>query len=170
MIRLAREAEFPTVSALTVAAYATAYAIESDSRYLVELGQVAERAKTQQVWVALDEGNGAVLGTVSTPLPGQHLSPYAGERDMDFRMLATGVAARGLGVGRALVARCEQVARDRGATRLVLHTGEEMDLAIALYERLGFDRLRDIENNFPYPPGVWFAVRVYGKELSRCDG
>lgn len=164
-IRLVRDEEISAVADLTVSAYVGAYELESEHDYIAELGRVDERAKTQQVWVAVDTESGLLLGTVTTPRPGKQLSSFAQSTDLDFRMLAVSGEARGRGVGKALVAHCESLARDRGASRLVLHTGEGMDLAIALYERLGFERLLDVERNFPYPPGVWYPVRVYSKTL-----
>jgi putative acetyltransferase len=49
-------------------------------------------------------------------------------------------AARGRGVARALLARLEAEARDRGAKRLTLETGDAQHAAIRLYERSGFTR------------------------------
>ncbi len=162
-IRLIREDEIAAVSELTVEAYTSAY--EINGRYRDELGRVADRVHTQQVWVAIDASSDELLGTVTTPLPGQSLSDFARPGDMDFRLLATAPAARGRGVGRALVEHCAALGSARGATRLVLHTGEDMDLAVGLYERMGFSRLVEIEQDFPYPPGVWYPVRVYAKPL-----
>ena len=48
--------------------------------------------------------------------------------------------ARGRGVGRAILARLEAEARDRGATRLVLETGDAQQAATRLYERAGLVR------------------------------
>ena len=159
-IRLIREHETKAVSELTVEAYAAAYRLHN--AYRDELGRVAERVETQQVWVAVDREDGALLGTVTTPLPGRRLSDFAGAEDLDFRMLAVFPRGRGRGIGRALVAHCAGLARDRGASRLVLHTGDDMRPAIALYERMGFERLTEIERDFPFPPGVRYPVRVYG--------
>lgn len=162
-IRPIRESEIAAVSELTVEAYTSSY--EINGNYLNELGQVAERVRTQQVWVAVDAETSELLGTVSTPFPGERLSDFALPSDMDFRLLATAPAARGRGVGRALVEHCAGLAKSRGASRLVLHTGAEMGLAVRLYEGMGFERLAEVEENFPYPPGVWYAVRVYGRAL-----
>ncbi|MBN9612114.1 MAG: GNAT family N-acetyltransferase [Actinobacteria bacterium] len=164
-IRLIRPEEIEVVSELLVDAYASAYS-DLHENYRRELANVAPRIDTQEVWVAIDTVTGLVLGTVGTPLPGQRLSDFAGPLDLDFRMLAVSQQARGRGVGRALVEHCAALAKDRGASRLVLHTGDDMDLAVAFYERMGFERLTEIERDFPYPPGVWYPVRVYGMELA----
>ncbi len=165
VIRSIREDEIERVARLTVDAYTASYDLDLSGDYIVELGQVAERVREQQVWVAVEPESGELLGTVTTPLPGERLSAFAGAGDMDFRMLATTKAARGRGIGRALVRHCAELARQRGAERLVLHTGADMDLAVALYERMGFDRLTEVEQDFPYPPGVWYPVRVYAMRL-----
>jgi putative acetyltransferase len=46
--------------------------------------------------------------------------------------------AEGQGVGTALVAACEQWAREQGYTVLMLSTGAANTRAIGLYHRLGF--------------------------------
>lgn len=163
VIRLIREDEIEAVAALTVEAYTSAY--EINERYREELGRVAGRVSTQQVWGAFDAQTAEILGTVTTPLPGERLSDFAQAEDMDFRLLATAPAARGRGIGRALVEHCAEQARARRASRLVLHTGEYMSLAVGLYESMGFERLTAVEEDFPYQPGVWFPVRVYAMDL-----
>jgi GNAT superfamily N-acetyltransferase len=78
-----------------------------------------------------------------------HLFPpasdaYAGlaapPRWPELRLLAAAPAARGLGVGRALVEACAARARAAGAAALGLHTSRSMVAARALYARLGFVR------------------------------
>jgi ribosomal protein S18 acetylase RimI-like enzyme len=51
-------------------------------------------------------------------------------------------AARGRGVGEALVTRCIEVARERGAAIVELQSARSREAANRLYARLGFD-LRD---------------------------
>ncbi len=50
-------------------------------------------------------------------------------------------AARGRGVGTALLAALESRARLHGATRFVLETGQRQREAVALYERAGYRRV-----------------------------
>lgn len=164
-IRRIRDDEIDAISALTVESYTSTYEIERDSSYYVQLGQVAERASKHQVWVAVASESDELLGTVTTPEPGEFLGLYAEPTDMDFRLLATAPAARGRGIGRALVEHCAGLARERGASRLVLHTSDDMNLAISLYERMGFSRLTKAEDNFVFPPNVHYPVRVYGLAL-----
>lgn len=69
-------------------------------------------------------------------------------------------AARGSGVGRAILAALEDEARRLGMTRLVLETGVYQLEAMALYERAGFARIE--------PFGEYVGSRVsvcMGKQL-----
>ena len=50
-------------------------------------------------------------------------------------------AARGLGVGRALIQHCLEAARAAGYARVYLETTQELTQAIPLYEKLGFTYL-----------------------------
>ena len=62
--------------------------------------------------------------------------------DADVAMimaLVVAEGARGLGVGRALVERSEAIARERGASRLLVTTHLRRADAHAFYERLGFE-------------------------------
>lgn len=69
-----------------------------------------------------------------------------GERDAaGFRLLAVGPEARGLGVGRALVLHCIELARAEGKAQVVIHSTEAMKVARGMYERLGFERSPDLD-------------------------
>lgn len=48
---------------------------------------------------------------------------------------------RGSGVARVLLAAAEQAARELGAARVILHTGDRQPEAIRLYEREGYTRI-----------------------------
>jgi len=59
--------------------------------------------------------------------------------------LAVLPAARGLGIGGALIEECLRRARESGATTLALHTTEWMTVARAMYERMGFLRAPEFD-------------------------
>ena len=65
-------------------------------------------------------------------------------------------AARGRGLGKRLAAACVQRACSCGAPVLALHTTPIMRIALPMYLRMGFERLRDA------PPihGVPYAIYV----------
>ena len=54
--------------------------------------------------------------------------------------LFVSVAARGTGAADALIERCRQACRDRGATRLTWQTAKDNSRAQAVYERVGGTR------------------------------
>ena len=58
-----------------------------------------------------------------------------------LRLLAVASSARGMGVGTALVEECVRRARAMGATVLGLHTSRSMQVAVGMYERMGFVRV-----------------------------
>ncbi|QGZ94744.1 GNAT family N-acetyltransferase [Terricaulis silvestris] len=69
--------------------------------------------------------------------------------------------ARGLGVGGAILARIEDLARQEGLSQIVLETGSNFDAAKRVYERGGFQPCEPVLN---YPPSAWTAF--YAKPLS----
>lgn len=58
--------------------------------------------------------------------------------DLEVKRVVVAAKQRGLGVGRLLMARLEVAARDAGASRLILHTGNRQPEAVAMYEGLGY--------------------------------
>lgn len=68
--------------------------------------------------------------------------------------------ARGLGVGGAILAHIERLARDEGFTQLVLETGSNFDAARRVYERSAFVASDPV---LDYAPSPWTAF--YAKEL-----
>nr|WP_245190308.1 GNAT family N-acetyltransferase [Leucobacter exalbidus] len=152
------------VGALARTAYDESYpGLPAD--YLAEIEAVAERARTAQVWVAEDDATGAILGTVTLPEPGQVLSAVARDGEIDVRLLAVVGIARGRGVGGLLMRLAIDTARERGASRLVLNTSTEMPGARRLYERMGFHRLFEREEDIVREDGSAFTLLAYGFEL-----
>jgi putative acetyltransferase len=69
--------------------------------------------------------------------------------------------ARGRGIGEAILAHIEALARQEGNTRIVLETGSNFDAAKRVYARGGF---QTCERVLDYPPSPWTAF--YAKNLS----
>lgn len=61
-------------------------------------------------------------------------------------------AARGRGIAQAILARLEDEARAKGATRLTLETGDVLNAALSLYERAGFTRCAPFGHYRTLPP------------------
>ncbi|WP_189854688.1 GNAT family N-acetyltransferase [Streptomyces poonensis] len=121
---------------------------ESDA-YLGELRDVAKRAATAEVLVAVADGR--VLGGVTFVPAGGPMADIARAGEAEIRMLAVAHAARGRGVGEALVRACVDRARTvEGCARVVLSSQRAMRSAHRIYERLGFLRTPDRDWN-PLP-------------------
>ncbi|MFD6445311.1 GNAT family N-acetyltransferase [Promicromonospora sp. NPDC060204] len=151
VVRRVRDDEHRAAAEVLVTAYTHDFDI-SDG-YRQSLGDVSRWASEHEVWVAVpaaETGSGGgttrVLGVVVIPaLGGPALSQLAQDGELDFRLLATHPDARGGGVGETLVRHVIGLARDRGARRVVLNSGDQMRAAHRLYERLGFGRLYERE-------------------------
>ncbi len=77
----------------------------------------------------------AAYDTAFRPLGCLSLLPMPDGRKMKMRQVAVAEAAQGSGVGRKLVAACEQQSRQLGYTKMVLHA---RDTAVPFYEKLGY--------------------------------
>jgi GNAT superfamily N-acetyltransferase len=99
------------------------------------------------------ECDGQIVGSVMLYPPAS--DAYAGYTEAatapELRLLAVAPSARGMGVGRALVEACIRRARAIGAAELGLHTSRSMEVALRMYERMGF--VRAPEHDFQ-PPGA----------------
>jgi ribosomal protein S18 acetylase RimI-like enzyme len=62
-----------------------------------------------------------------------------------IRLLGVDPAARGQGVGSALTEACIEMATASGGTQIVLHTTQAMQVAWKMYEKLGFQRSKDLD-------------------------
>jgi GNAT superfamily N-acetyltransferase len=140
-IRPIEPQEHRTLGDLTVEAYRALDGAQLGA-YADELADVGRRARSADVFVAVEDGR--VLGGV-TFVPGPD-NPYAEqlrEGEVGIRMLAVAASAQGRGVGRALSVVCIERARDHRARRVALHSTPWMKTAHRLYESLGFVRAPD---------------------------
>jgi GNAT superfamily N-acetyltransferase len=152
LIRPARPDEYDAIGELSVRVYLAEGYTRADSPYNAVLRDVAPRAEKAELMVAADERD-RILGTVTYAGYG---SPYAEHvsslEEASFRMLVVDPAARGRGIGGALVRWCIDRARATGAHYLRLSTQEGMAAAGRLYLRLGFARTP--ERDWHPQPGV----------------
>jgi|SRR6478736_5299322 len=131
VIRPAQPSEFAAIGDLCVAAYASF--VHGDKGYVNELRDVARRAVAAEVLVTDD-----LSGTVTFVPNGGPLAEISTPEETEFRMLAVDPAARGRGVGTALMRHI--VDRSRGRDGIVCSSLAEMTSAHRIYERLGFSR------------------------------
>ncbi|MDC3417372.1 GNAT family N-acetyltransferase [Aquibacillus salsiterrae] len=96
----------------------------------------------EKVEVIVAEIDGQIVGSVVLFPP--KMDVYEGlvtELDNpEIRMLAVDPDVRGRGVAKALIQKCIEKAKNAGHQAIGLHTGDFMHQAIALYQRLGFER------------------------------
>ena len=99
---------------------------------------------------------------------------YKGDQQIGFARVVTDYATfawladvflledyRGQGIGKALVQECLRRARKDGCTGLALHTTDMMQVAMAMYERMGFFRTPE----FDFYPVPEFQVKAYRLEF-----
>jgi GNAT superfamily N-acetyltransferase len=160
-VRRARDAELDAAGALVADAYLTQIHADPANPYLAFVRDARARALECEVLVAVD-GSGALLGCVTyVPGPWSRYAELETADEAGFRMLGVAVAARGRGIGEALVRACIDRARAAGRRGLAISTGEEWHAARRLYERLGFRR--DPTRDFDPVPAVHLIA--YALEL-----
>ena len=121
------------------------------------VGAMANLGESGELIVALSDNR--VAGAVA------YFGPAAAKPDLFdpawpvIRMLAVDPGARGRGLGRMLTEECMRRARRDGAEVIALHTSPIMQVALAMYLRLGFVPLRDSSPVFGVP------YRIYLKRL-----
>jgi GNAT superfamily N-acetyltransferase len=146
VVRAAHANELAAVGRLTELAYRADGHLEGDTHYAATLRDAAARAAQAELWVAADGQGSTVLGSVTYCQRGSPLRELAVRRHQaEFRMLAVDPAARGRGVGRALVQTCIERARSESAQELVICSMTAMKSAHRLYESLGFLRAPDLD-------------------------
>jgi ribosomal protein S18 acetylase RimI-like enzyme len=128
------------------------------SAFQAKLRRMPELSSQAEVLVA--KRGGHLIGAVAYVGPNRPKLDFFRPEWAIMRMLVVSPAGRGLGVGRALAGECLARARRDGATVFALHTSEIMEVALAMYRRMGFER----HAATPDIHGVQYAV--YLKSLS----
>ena len=154
-IRDAGEDDRAALAAVTLAAYGEFAARMEPAAWagLEAAVRAALASEDDSVQRIVAERNGQVVGSVMLYPPAS--DAYAGYTEAatapELRLLAVAPSARGSGVGRALVEECVRRARGMGAAELGLHTSRSMEVALRMYEQMGF--VRAPEHDFQ-PPGA----------------
>jgi GNAT superfamily N-acetyltransferase len=152
LIRPALPAELDTVGRLTVEAYTADGHLSGSDGYAAELRDAARRAELATLLVAVDGAAPEPLGTVTFALAGTAYAEISAPGEAEFRMLAVAPAARGRGVGAALVQACVDRAVATGSTALALCSMASMTPAHRIYGRFGFVRAPD--RDWEPEPGI----------------
>ena len=146
------------VNRLAVAAFAPFAPHYSDwPAMAVNLAKMSALADSGEIIVAEDDGN--IAGAVAYIPPN---APKAAFFDVSWpiiRMLVVDPQSRGKRIGRILTDECLARARRDGAKVIALHTSSIMTVALPMYLRMGFAKLRDA------PPILGVDYAVYTKAL-----
>lgn len=152
VIREARPEEFDSLGRLLAAVYAGLEGFpgpeEQPAYYdmLTHIGRMAEKPGSKLL-IATAEGRilGGVVYFADMAQYGSGGTATAERNASGFRLLAVGPEARGKGVGRALVQRCIELAREQGHAQVIIHTTGVMKVAWGMYEQMGFERSLDLD-------------------------
>ncbi|MFJ6212929.1 GNAT family N-acetyltransferase [Streptomyces sp. NPDC092296] len=176
-VRTAREEDLDAAGRITAAVFVGDGHTSADSDYVALLRDARTRAAEAELLVAVDraaadrpaadrpagprDAPAAVLGSVTLALPGSAWADIARPDEGELRMLAVSPAARGRGVGEALVRAAMDRVRAQGLPRMAFSTQQGMHAAHRLYERVGFRRAP--ERDWSPFPGV--DLWVYAADL-----
>ena len=161
VVRAARPDEYGRIGTLTIDAYSTLPSDHLVDDYDTQILDVASRAAGAEILVAVD-ADGRVLGACTFVTdPASPWMEWAEPGEVQLRLLAVDPAARGRGIAQALVE--ATIDRARALRRpMILHTTQDMHAAQRLYERLGFRRVPERDENDVLPG---YEFRAYVLEI-----
>jgi GNAT superfamily N-acetyltransferase len=167
-VREATKEDFDEIARLTVGAYRALDTWVGDD-YATHLADVASRAEAENTIVLVAEDDlpspeRRILGSVTLTIGGGKYFEWDPEADGDcgFRMLAVDTEAQGRGVGPRLVVECLERARAAGCRRMIIGSTEWMTTAHRIYERLGFRRAPDLDQQWGDIRGLCFVLDLRG--------
>jgi ribosomal protein S18 acetylase RimI-like enzyme len=122
--------------------------------FKTHVAKMPELAKTGKIVVAEDKGQ--IVGAVAYVGPQAPKPAFFEPAWPIIRMLVVDPSARGKGIGRQLTEECLRRAERDQAGVIALHTTPIMTVALPMYLRMGFTRIREA----PDILGVPYAVYV----------
>jgi ribosomal protein S18 acetylase RimI-like enzyme len=161
-IREAAPDEWDEAGRVTADAYREFVRDPEWTAYLGMIADVRGRADRTTILVAWEDGR--IVGSATLELDGRvevDDDPALRPGEAHIRMLGVAPDRRGRGIGRALMADCEERARAAGKTFVTLHTTTPMTAAQAMYGALGYERGPDrvVGDDFVL---LSFSKQLYG--------
>ena len=151
-------ADAEAVNRIAVAAFAPFAPHYNDwPAMAANLAKMSALSATGEVIVA--EADGRLAGAVAYIPPAAPKAAYFDVAWPIIRMLVVDPVCRGKGIGRALTNECLARASRDGARVIALHTSPIMTVALPIYQRMGFARLRAA------PPIFGVEYAIYTKAL-----
>lgn len=161
LIREAFNEERPFIREQRVAAYEEhASYIPQDHWLALKTAILSNADENNGVEILVAESEGEIIGSVAL-FPAK-LDAYNGVAAVvdypEIRMLTVLPKARNRGVASALIMECIARSKKKKAAFVGLHTGEFMKKAIDLYEKIGFERVPELDF-IPAADGI--VVKAY---------
>ncbi len=158
-LREARSDELDAIGEMMVAAYAEFMPANPPPQWRAYEDEIRDvRRRLADATLIVAEDTGRLAGAVTYyPEATKETNTAWPTSWAVFRLLAVHPAARGRGIGRLLTEECIRRARAAGGVAIGLHTTQLMNVARAMYERMGFVRVPELDF-FPVPQ---FRVMAY---------
>lgn len=114
---------------------------------LLHIGELTKKPNTE-LWVAVfPEGKlaGGVVYISDMQFYGSGGTATQEKNASGFRLLAVDPELRGKGIGKLLVEKCIQKAKENNHAQVIIHSTKAMQVAWKMYERMGFVRSEDLD-------------------------
>lgn len=155
MLRDFKPTDAEAVNALALAAFDQFRSAYADwAVFSRNIGSMASLATAGELIVAaVDE---RIVGAVVYVAPHKPKKEFFSVEWPILRMLVVSPAHRGYGIGRALTQECILRAQRDGASLIALHTSPIMEVALPMYQRMGFA----FHSEAPEIFGVFYGIYV----------
>lgn len=117
------------------------------------IARMASLSETAEIIVA--ESEECIIGAVGYIGPGKKKNSFFNPDWAIMRMLVVQPSARGNGVGRSLADECLVRAERDNAKFIALHTSNIMNIALPIYQRMGFNFLQEAPPIHSVPYGIY---------------
>jgi len=119
----------------------------------VGISRMSDLSNAGEIIIA--EVDGQIVGGVGYVGPDKPKAAFFNPSWAIIRMLVVKPAARGQGIGRLLTEECIHRARRDNSAIIALHTTSIMTVALPMYLRMGFAKVRDAPNMYGVPYAVY---------------